>query len=214
MADFLVQDGQTYLFQGDSITDAGRRAAAAPFGTRYAKLLIDLATANCPDRQIAWINKGIGGNRVTDLFDRWTDDAIRFQPDWVSILVGINDLHSVLRGTEPNVPVDLYQEKYDAILTRLEAETDAQALLIDPFYISADTRGDSFRAVVLEAIPDYIAVVQKLAEAHGCRHIAMHDIFAEHLTHREPDFYCAEPVHPGPAGHMVIANAMMNALTE
>jgi lysophospholipase L1-like esterase len=141
MADFLVQDGQTYLFQGDSITDAGRRAAAAPFGTRYAKLLIDLATANCPDRQIAWINKGIGGNRVTDLFDRWTDDAIRFQPDWVSILVGINDLHSVLRGTEPNVPVDLFREKYDGILARLEAETDAQALLIDPFYISADTRG-------------------------------------------------------------------------
>jgi len=55
MSDFLVQDGQTYLFQGDSITDAGRRAAAAPFGAGYAKLVIDLATANYPDRQITWI---------------------------------------------------------------------------------------------------------------------------------------------------------------
>lgn len=214
MADFLVQDGQTYLFQGDSITDAGRRAAAAPFGTGYAKLLIDLATANCPDRQITWINKGIGGNRVTDLFDRWTDDAIRFQPDWVSVLVGINDLHSLLRRVEGSVNPELFREKYDGILARLEAETDAQVLLIDPFYISAETNGDGFRAVVLETIPDYIAVAQELAKAHGCRHIPMHDIFAEHLKHRAPDFYCPEPVHPGPSGHMVIANAMMKALTE
>ncbi len=214
MSDFLVQVGQTYLFQGDSITDAGRRAAAAPFGGGYAKLFIDLATANCPDRQINWINKGIGGNRVTDLSDRWTDDAIRLQPDWVSILVGINDLHSLLRGTDPNVPVDLFASKYEGILERLNEETDAQVLLIDPFYISAETCGESFRCVVLETIPDYIAVVQGLAKAHGYRHIAMHDIYAEHLKHREADFYCPEPVHPGPSGHMVIANAMMNALTE
>ncbi len=214
MSDFLVQDGQTYLFQGDSITDAGRRAAAAPFGGGYAKLFIDLATANCPDRQITWINKGIGGNRVTDLFDRWTDDAIRFQPDWVSILVGINDLHSALRGVEGSVTPELFAEKYDGILSRLDAETDAQVLIIDPFYISADTCGDSFRAVVLETIPDYIAVSQEMAKSHGCRHIPMHDIYAEHLKHREPDFYCPEPVHPGPSGHMVVANAMIKALTE
>jgi len=214
MADLLIKDGQTYLFQGDSITDAGRRAAAAPFGTGYARLFIDLMTANRPDRQITWINKGIGGNRVTDLFDRWTDDTIRFQPDWVSILIGINDLHSVLRGVEPNVPVDLYREKYDAILTRLEQETDAQVLIIDPFYISTDGTGDSFRALVLQTIPGYIAVAQEMAAAHGCRHIPMHDIYAEHLKHREPDFYCPEPVHPGPSGHMVIANAMLGALTK
>ncbi len=189
MSDFLVQDGQTYLFQGDSITDAGRRAAAAPFGAGYAKLFIDLATANCPDRQINWINKGIGGNRVTDLFDRWTDDAIRFQPDWVSILVGINDLHSLLRRVEGSVNPELFREKYDGILTRLDEETDAQALIIDPFYIS-----------VLEMMPDYIAVALELAEAHGCRHIPMHDIFAEQLKYREPDFFCNEPVHPGPGG--------------
>jgi len=214
MADFLVQDGQTYLFQGDSITDAGRRAAAAPFGTGYAKLFIDLVTADYPEREIAWINKGIGGNRVTDLCDRWTDDAIRFQPDWVSILIGINDLHSVLRGAQPNVPVELYREKYGAILRRLEDETDASVLLIDPFYISTETSGDSFRKVVLDAIPEYIEVVGEMADSHGCRHIPMHDIFAEQLKFREPDFYCPEPAHPGPAGHMLIASRLLRVLTE
>ncbi|MGC9318667.1 MAG: SGNH/GDSL hydrolase family protein [Armatimonadota bacterium] len=214
MADLPVQDGQTYIFQGDSITDAGRRAAAAPHGTGYAKLTIDLVTAKYPEREIRWLNKGIGGNRVTQLAERWTDDVIRHQPDWVSILIGINDLHSVIRQAEPMVPAELYREKYDEILTRTAEETDARVLLLDPFYISADSAEGSFRALVMERIPQYIEVVQQMAKEHGCRHIATHELFQQHLKYRESEFFCPEPVHPGPSGHMVIANAIVEALTE
>ncbi len=214
MSEFLVQDGQTYIFQGDSITDAGRRAAAAPFGTGYAKLTIDLVTAKYPERKINWINKGIGGNRVTQLAERWTDDTIRHDPDWVSILIGINDLHSMLRQGEPIVPVDLFREKYDEIISRTISETGAQVLIIDPFYISIDSAGQSWRTIVLEALPAYIKVAREMAQKHGCRHIPMHDIYQEHLALREADVFCAEPVHPGPTGHMCIANAILDALTE
>jgi len=214
MADFLVQDGQTYIFQGDSITDAGRRAAAAPFGTGYARLTIDLVTAKYPEREIRWINKGIGGNRVTQLAERWTDDVIRHEPDWLSILIGINDLHSSLRQMEAMVPVELYREKYEEILARTRDEVGAQVLLLDPFYISADGGNGSWRSIVLEALPAYIEVVQEMAAKFGCRHIATHDLFTQHLEHRESEDFCPEPVHPGPAGHMIIANAVVDALTE
>lgn len=214
MADFLVQDGQTYIFQGDSITDAGRRAAAAPFGTGYAKLTIDLVTAKYPERNIRWINKGIGGNRVTQLAERWTDDVIRHQPDWLSILIGINDVHSVLRQAEPMVPVELFREKYEEILTRTREETGAQVLLLDPFYITIDDDSPSWRAVVMEALPAYIEVVHEMVEKFGCRHIATHDLFQQHLKYRESEVFCPEPVHPGPTGHMIIANAIVEALTE
>lgn len=214
MGDFLVQDGQTYVFQGDSITDAGRRGAAAPFGSGYAKLTIDLVTAKYPERRITWINRGIGGNRVTQLAERWTDDTIRHEPDWVSILIGINDVHSVLRGGEPVVPVELYEEKYEEILTRTRDEAGAQVLLLDPFYISAERHPGSWRAVVLDALPAYIDVVHRLAAKFGCRHIATHELFARHLQYREAEDFCPEPVHPGPAGHMIIANAIVEALSE
>lgn len=213
MADFLVQDGQTYLFQGDSITDAGRRGAAAPFGTGYAKFTIDLVTAMYPERHITWINRGIGGNRVTQLAERWTDDTIRHQPDWVSILIGINDLHSFLRGGDPVVPVELYAEKYEEILTRTRDEVGAQMLLLDPFYISMDRGSGSWRSVVLEALPAYIEVVHALAAKFGCRHIATHELFARHLQYREAEEFCPEPVHPGPTGHLLIAHAIVEALT-
>lgn len=214
MAEFLLQDGQTYIFQGDSITDTGRRAANAPLGTGYAKLTVDTVTAKYPERRIRWINRGIGGNRVTQLAERWTDDVIRHEPDWVSILIGINDVHSMLRQMEPIVPVELYREKYDEIISRTIAETGAQVLIIDPFYMSIDSAGQDWRTVVLDALPKYIRVSREMAERHGCRHIPMHEIFQEHLAVREAEVFCPEPVHPGPTGHMVIANAIIDALTE
>jgi len=214
MADFAVQDGQSILFIGDSITDAGRRAAAAPYGQGYVAIFIDLITARYPERNIACINKGNGGDRVTGLFDRWRDDVIRHQPDWLAIMIGINALHSVLRGVEPNVPLELFREKYDGILARTRDEIGAQVVLIDPFYVSVDGDGDGFRAMVLETIPKYIAVVEEMAEKYHTRRVPMHDIFAEQLKHRESEVFCPEPVHPNRTGHVVIANALLDALTD
>lgn len=81
MGDLAVKDGESLLFIGDSITDCGRRVENAPLGDGYVSLLSELVTAQYPQKKIRIINKGIGGNRVTDLADRWEDDMIRYQPD-------------------------------------------------------------------------------------------------------------------------------------
>ena len=111
MGDFPVLDGQLFLFQGDSITDCGRRAASAPFGGGYPSIFIERMTAAFPERKVRYINKGISGDRVTGLRDRWEDDVIRHQPDWVSILIGINDLHGFLRDPANGVSVETYRER-------------------------------------------------------------------------------------------------------
>ncbi|MBT4141346.1 MAG: GDSL family lipase, partial [Candidatus Latescibacteria bacterium] len=66
MSDFWIEDGETMLFIGDSITDCGRRGGDAPFGSGYVRFFTELATAEYPERNIRFINKGIGGNRVTN----------------------------------------------------------------------------------------------------------------------------------------------------
>src|SRR4051812_47492548 len=96
---FLIQDTQTVVFAGDSITDCGRRAEHAPFGSGYVRQTIDLITARYPERRITFWNEGIGGNTVEDLRNRWLDDVIRHQPDWLCVKIGINDLHRTLRST-------------------------------------------------------------------------------------------------------------------
>jgi lysophospholipase L1-like esterase len=214
MPKLVIEDGQTLLPIGDSITDAGRRFEAAPYGTGYVSLLIEMVAARWPGADIRYINKGIGGNRVTDLRDRWQDDVMRHRPDWLSVMIGINDLHSSLRGAPDGVDPALYREKYDSILEDAAQAFAPQIVLLEPFYMSTDTSGNSFRSRVLELIPEYISVVRDMADKYSARLVRTHEVFQKQLVYREPDVFCAEPVHPNRAGHLVIANALLEALIE
>lgn len=201
------------LLIGDSITDCGRRGAEAPFGNGYVKLFIDLVTARHPERRIQFTNKGIGGNKVTDLRDRWEDDVLRFKPDWLSIKIGINDVHSYLRDPNTGVSPELFRSVYTQILDRTKEALSCQLVLIDPFYISTDRSGQSWRSRVLDTLPQYIETVHDLVKTYDARHVRTHELFAQQLQYRDPDRFCPEPVHPNLSGHMVIANALYETLS-
>lgn len=213
MSDFLVQDGQTYLFQGDSITDCGRRDSAAPLGGGYAKFMSEIVTALYPDRQINFQNRGIGGNTAQDLRERWDDDTIRLQPDWISILIGINDLHRWLSNPDPSVTVSPAQfaDNYDWLLERVTKETSAKIVLLEPFYISLASR-DTTRAKVLELLPQYVQTVRDMSAKYNALLVPMHDLYQQHLTFREAEAFCPEPVHPNHGGHLVMALELLKVL--
>ena len=212
MGDLCFQDGQKVLFIGDSITDCGRRGPAAPLGDGYVSHQHDLVIARWPDRNIAWVNKGIGGNRVTDLQSRWEDDVIREAPDWLSVKIGINDLHSHLMNMEGGVSPAKFREVYDEILARAAAKTRAQLILITPFYISADRSAQSLRSRVLAILPEYISTVEAMALKYGARLVRLQPMFERQLTYRPPDTFCPEPVHPNRTGHLLIAHETLRAL--
>ena len=213
MSDLLVQSGETMLLIGDSITDCGRRGAEAPLGNGYVRMFTEMVTARYPDRNVHFINKGIGGNRISDLKSRWTDDVLYHKPDRLSIKIGINDLHSYLRGAEDAVSPELFAEIYDEILDVTKQELDCPVVLISPFYISQDRRAGSFRSLVMETIPRYIETVDAMSKKYRARYVPLHEIFSEHLKYRDADSFCPEPVHPHHTGHMVIADALFNTLT-
>jgi len=210
--EFAFEDGQTVLFIGDSITDCGRRAEAAPYGSGYVKMAIDLITARYPERNIRYLNEGISGNTVEDLRNRWEDDVILHQPDWLTIKIGINDLHRHLFGQPPTLAPDQFERLYREILQKTREKTSARIMLIDPFYISRDTDPGSVRGQVLRTLPEYLDVVQRMSDEFDTLHVKTHDKFAEQLKHRPPDAFCPEPVHPYPSGHMVIALALLEAV--
>jgi lysophospholipase L1-like esterase len=212
MGDFVIKDGDTIVFAGDSITDCGRRAESAPYGAGYVKATISLITARYPERRINYVNAGIGGNTVEDLRNRWHDDVLFYQPNWVTILIGINDLHRCLGDGATAVPPDKFERLYRELLEMTAAQGKASCVLLDPFYISTDTESDSHRSRVLHMLGDYLAIVAKLAKQFDCRHVMLHHIFQEQLRHRPAEFFCPEPVHPALTGHLVIAHALLNAL--
>ena len=214
MSDLCFQDGQTVVFIGDSITDCGRRAEFKPLGHGYVSLLAEMLTAAYPDRRLTIINEGIGGDRVTGLRARWQDDVIAHQPDWISVKIGINDLHSHYRNDPAAVTPEIFRDCYDAILAESKARTQAALILIEPFYISNDTNGDGMPADILKLIPTYIAIVREMAAKYQTRLVRTHEAFQNHLKYRPADVFCPEPVHPFRSGHMVIAHEVYRVLHE
>ena len=208
-----LEDGTTVLLIGDSITDCGRRGAEAPLGMGYARMFAEIVTAQFPERQIRYINKGIGGNKVTDLKERWRDDVLFHRPDRLTIKIGINDLHTHLRGAPDGVSPEVFARTYDEILDLTRSELgDVPIVLLTPFYISTDTSGQTFRSQVLEIIPTYSATAAEMSEKYGARLVNLHDVFQEHLKYRDADTFCPEPVHPHHTGHLVIAQSLYNAV--
>ena len=208
MASFPVKDGGKFLLVGDSITDCGRRGQCAPLGEGYVAYFVDIATSHYPERRIDWINKGIGGNVVLDLDGRWTDDVLRHEPDWLSVMIGINDIHRTLAGGE--IPPQIYAETYDHILSRVPKET--RLVLLDPFYISTEREADSPRRRVLEVLPEYLAVVDSMAVKYEALHVRTHAMFQEQLKHRPCDAFGDEPVHPNATGHLMIAHEWLESV--
>ncbi|MFC8849221.1 MULTISPECIES: SGNH/GDSL hydrolase family protein [unclassified Micromonospora] len=205
----LLGAGQRVVFIGDSITDCGRRDSAAPFGDGYASLVRAFVDARHPELGLTWVNRGVGGDTVRDLAARWDADAVAERPDWLSVMIGINDIWRAFSpGQEAEaVPIDEYERTLRALLRRAVAATGCRLVLADPFLIEADVdepqraETDRYAAVVAAAARDFDAV-----------HVATQAAFDRVLAHSPSSRWADDRVHPGLPGHAVIADAFLNAL--
>lgn len=203
---FLIKPGSKVLFTGDSVTDSGRRTSEFGLGGGYVQMIADLALARYPEHRMEIINTGIAGNNLRDLFDRWTDDVIRHQPDWLSVMIGINDINMWLSKTEGrSVSPEEFLDYYDKVLTRARKETKAEIVLISPFYISIDHDSESYRSRVLKAFPAYQETVQKMVKKHKTHFVDFHALFQRYLTELPMNRFAPEPVHPHASGHLLMA---------
>ena len=135
----ILRTGQRVVFIGDSITDCGRRDVAAPYGSGYVSLVRALVDARHPELELEWVNRGVGGDTVRDLAARWDDDAIGERPDWLAVLIGINDIWRHY-GDRPDeaVGIEEYERTLRDLIRRAVAATGCRLILGDPFFIEAD----------------------------------------------------------------------------
>jgi len=179
------------------------------------KIFKDFIIANFPEKNIEIINKGISGNTILDLANRWEDDVIYNNPDLISILIGINDIHRVINKFEnwDEFTPENYRKRYDYLLKRTSEKLNCKIILIEPFYISTD-RTNNFRGRVLKDIEEYIEIVEEMSKKYGTYHLKMHRIYQKYLQYFEPEIFAPEPVHPNLTGHFLIANELFKLLKE
>jgi lysophospholipase L1-like esterase len=213
MTAFPVPSGAKFLFIGDSITDCDRAAWAAPLGSGYVRRFTELVTFHHPELDIEWLNHGIGGDVIGDLRRRWEADAVAHEPQWLAIMIGINDCHGNIEGEEAWAE-QTYEEDFRDLLDRVQPFAP-KLVLLDPFYAAtADGRWpvDDFQRQILGRLGAYHRVVANLAREYDAIHVRTQDMFTRQLRYRWPTFFGPEPVHPELVGHTMIALELYRTL--
>ena len=209
-----IHPNSTLLMIGDSITDCGRarpvaEAVGSDLGNGYVSLIHALLGATCPEKHIRIRNMGISGNTVRDLAARWQSDVLELAPDWLSIMIGINDVWRQFDAplqTEWHVSLD----EYASILEQLVRTTRPQLkglVLMTPYFIETN-QADPMRA----AMDLYGDVVRQLAGRYQAVLVDTQAAFDDLLTAVHPMALASDRVHANLTGHMVIARAFLKAL--
>lgn len=196
------------LFQGDSITDAGRdRRNYHHMGAGYPHFVAQTLAEKYPDVDFEFINFGISGNRTNQLFDRLGPDCIKFQPDVVSILIGINDVwHRHALDMVPTTDAQIALN-YKCILDRLKADTGAKIIMLQPF-----TEGEK-QAMMRPDVEQLKLIVNDLADKYADAYVKLDDIMHADENYGKPDYFTPDGVHPNPNGAAFIAKHYLEAIS-
>lgn len=191
------------VFQGDSITDMERsRTDMGNMGIGYPTMVAGCLGATRPG-EFSFLNKGIGGNTVADLLARVKRDVIGYQPDYVSILVGVNDVwHDFVN--HGGVSEERFLLYYDLMLNQLAQELpDARVMLLGPFLLhgsATDVLWEQFRPQVERRAE----LVKKIAKKHGLVFVPLLKAFDEATKFAPADYWLIDGVHPTAMGHGLI----------
>ena len=202
--------GGTLLFQGDSITDAGRARPVGEgggLGGGYSAQVHALLTACYPERKIRVLNTGVSGNRVTDLQARWQADVLDLKPDWLSVMIGTNDVwrqfdHPSMEQVLP----ERFESVYRALLTAVRPSLKG-LILLTPFLIEPSA-SDPMRLRMIE----YGRIVARLAhEFHG-QFVDTQKLYDGVMASVDPKSLSGDRVHPSMVGHAVLTRAVLRAI--
>ena len=199
-----------FLFQGDSITDADRqRGNDANYGFGYPNLFAAEILKNRP-YEFDFVNRGISGNRIVDVYARIKADIINLKPDYMSLLIGVNDVwHELNDGN--GVATEKFEKVYDMLVSEIiEALPDIKIILLEPFVLKGcgtERYYDAFR----EDVINHAAAVKRIADKYNLKFVPLQAKFDEAAKGGNDTYWLADGVHPTPAGHCLIKDEMMKA---
>ena len=214
--DFFAE-GDIVLFQGDSITDAGRNKKqelannAWSFGVGYANHIASYLLEEMPEKDLTIYNRGISGNKVYQLADRWEKDCLDLKPNVLSILIGVNDYWHFRNENYDGTP-EIYENDFRTLLTRTkEAIPDLKLLICQPFILTGTSAVDE---TWVEPFSAYQAIAKKISDEFGATWIPFQETFDKAIESAEPSYWAADGVHPSMAGAQLMAKTWLEALNE
>jgi len=201
-------DMKKILFQGDSVTDAGRtEEGGESLGYGYPMLAAEAFRK--AGEEVAVINRGISGNRTVDLVERWERDCIQLQPDVLTILIGINDCWRKYDSNDETL-IEEFRERLERLVREAKEKTKAGIILMEPFVLPYPEDRKAWRVT----LDPEIHAVRELAGKYGTGFVPLDGIMNREAVRFGYTAVSEDGVHPTKLGHEVIAGAWMEAYRE
>ncbi|WP_394549146.1 SGNH/GDSL hydrolase family protein [Priestia aryabhattai] len=195
------------LFIGDSITESGRSKENEHLGNGYVRLIRDYFLINSPNKVPTILNKGVGGDKITDLNLRWEEDVMKLNPDYISISIGINDVWRQLDHQEKEqVYPDQFKEIYRRLLARVKDRTKAKLILMEPTIIEEDKNSEGNKKLI-----PYVEIVQQLAKDFHAILVPTHQAFISYLSSTSEYPLTTDGVHMNSTGNFLIAQTWIKS---
>lgn len=211
-----IPETLTILMQGDSITDAGRDKAryyaddTAGMGRGYVFQIVSHQKGANPDKKWRYYNRGISGNKVYQLADRWEDDCLQLKPDVLSILIGVNDFWHSLKDYAGTAKT--YEADFRKLLDRTMTELPNLKLIIgEPFAVKG---GRAIDEKWFPDFPKYQKAAAKIAKDYNAQYVPYQKVFDKALNSAPASYWCPDGVHPSMAGAFLMKEAWIKAFED
>ena len=196
------------LFQGDSVTDAGRdRTNYHDMGEGYPKYASAMIRDCYPKCEFEFVNLGISGNRTGDLVARLESDFIEIRPDIVSIMIGVNDVWHHYDFEREETTDEEFERNMRTILDAIQTRTTAKILMLQPLLLDVENKRHMREELVRKQ-----AIFKRLADEYAVAYVATDELLRAE-TAEEPTYYAADGVHPTPDGACYIAERYLAAIS-
>lgn len=211
----IFEKDKTILFQGDSITDAGRdKEKELPnnpgsFGHGYAFLAASTLLNELPEKNLTIYNRGISGNKVYQLAERWQKDCLDLKPDVLSILIGINDYWHFRNGKYDGT-VEIYENDYRKLLqSTKEKLPNVKLVICQPFAVINTSAVDE---TWVAPVKTFQVAAKKLASEFNAIWVPFQEVFDEAVKHAPAIYWTGDGVHPAMPGAQLMAEAWLRAV--
>ncbi len=202
---------KTILFQGDSVTATDRVINNEDdLGNGYAKIIADEVNRRKPGKY-TFVNRGISGDTSACIYARMGTDILNIKPDYMTLLVGFNDISHLLTDND-GIPSHRYSQLLCMLIEDVkESLPQTEIIILEPFALNGCATAPIWDKLE-SGVKHNAEIAKDVAKKYGLKFLPLQKKLNKLCEIKPADYWLKDGIHPTAEGHRFLANEIMEAL--